>query len=111
MKMEDLETANSPKPLDFPHFPTRWQAVLWRNWGLVPVERLEGLSLPKTLREGEWSIQVAGIPDGEAFLHEAPYFRSPTPLPASGCMRCSAISIPSPEPRNTHAAGKSAWRT
>lgn len=40
MKMEDLETPNSPKPLDFPHFPTRWQAVLWRNWGLVPVERL-----------------------------------------------------------------------
>lgn len=23
-----------------PHFPTRWQAVLWRNWGMVPVERL-----------------------------------------------------------------------
>ena len=40
MKMEDLETPNSPKPLDFPHFPTRWQAALWRNWGLVPVERL-----------------------------------------------------------------------
>ena len=46
----------------------------------IRVGLAEGLSLPKTLREGEWSIQVAGIPDGEAFLHEAPYFRSPTPL-------------------------------
>ena len=21
-------------------FPTRWQAVLWRNWGVVPIDRL-----------------------------------------------------------------------
>lgn len=26
--------------LHYPHFPTRMQAVVWRNWGLVPVERL-----------------------------------------------------------------------
>ena len=28
------------KPLPLPHFPTRFQAVVWRNWNLVPPERL-----------------------------------------------------------------------
>jgi len=28
------------RPLDFPHFPTLQQAVVWRNWGLVPIDRL-----------------------------------------------------------------------
>lgn len=28
------------KALDFPHFPTRAQAVVWRNWGLAEPERL-----------------------------------------------------------------------
>ena len=26
--------------LEFKHFPTTFQAVVWRNWGMVPVERL-----------------------------------------------------------------------
>ncbi len=28
------------KALEFPHFPTRMQAVVWRNWGLAEPERL-----------------------------------------------------------------------
>ncbi|NSW90794.1 MAG: hypothetical protein HPY74_09030 [Firmicutes bacterium] len=28
------------RAVEFPHFPTRQQAVIWRNWGMVPVERL-----------------------------------------------------------------------
>ena len=28
------------KPVDLPHFPTRLQAVVWRNWGFVPVGTL-----------------------------------------------------------------------
>jgi hypothetical protein len=28
------------KTLDFPHFPTRQQLIVWRNWGLVPVSRI-----------------------------------------------------------------------
>lgn len=28
------------KNLALPHFPTRFQAVVWRNWNLVPVDRL-----------------------------------------------------------------------
>ena len=29
-----------PKALDFPHFPTRQQAFVWRNWEMVAVSRL-----------------------------------------------------------------------
>ncbi len=29
--------------LEYPHFPARFQAVLWRNWGLVPLERLAAI--------------------------------------------------------------------
>jgi len=36
----DLRTEPDKKALATPHFPTRMQAVIWRNWGLVPVERL-----------------------------------------------------------------------
>lgn len=28
------------QPVSFPHFPTRHQAVVWRNWEVVPLERL-----------------------------------------------------------------------
>lgn len=28
------------KILEIPHFPTRQQVIVWRNWGLVPVKRL-----------------------------------------------------------------------
>ena len=27
-------------PVDYPYFPTRWQHFLWRNWELVPPERI-----------------------------------------------------------------------
>ncbi len=40
MKTSDLPHGESKKALNFPHFPTRHQAVVWRNWGLVPVERI-----------------------------------------------------------------------
>ena len=52
MKISDLETADSPKALEFPHFPARWQAVVWRNWGLIPAERLAQVlkTTPENLR-------------------------------------------------------------
>ena len=28
------------KTIDYKYFPTTWQAVIWRNWGYVPVERI-----------------------------------------------------------------------
>ncbi len=35
-----LPTGNAPAPVSFPHFPSRLHAFVWRNWQLVPVERL-----------------------------------------------------------------------
>src|SRR6478609_5135081 len=35
-----LPTGPSHLPVDFPHFPTRLHAFVWRNWQLVPAERL-----------------------------------------------------------------------
>jgi hypothetical protein len=41
MTVNDLPVGNAPKALEFPHFPSRTHAVVWRNWGLVPGDRLE----------------------------------------------------------------------
>ena len=40
MNADELPKGPFPKAIDFPHFPTPFQAVIWRNWGLVPPERL-----------------------------------------------------------------------
>ena len=40
MNVNDLPRGDAKKTLEFPHFPTRLQAVIWRNWGLVTVEKL-----------------------------------------------------------------------
>lgn len=40
MKTEDLPVGSAPPALEYPHFPTRWQTVLWRNWNLVHPERI-----------------------------------------------------------------------
>lgn len=36
----ELPVGNCPEPLGLPHFPTLQQAVIWRNWELISVERL-----------------------------------------------------------------------
>ncbi|MDZ4198684.1 MAG: hypothetical protein U1E27_05280, partial [Kiritimatiellia bacterium] len=40
MTINELPTGSAPPAIHFPHFPTLWQAVLWRNWELVSVTRL-----------------------------------------------------------------------
>jgi hypothetical protein len=35
-----LPEGNAPAALDFPHFPDRLHAFVWRNWGLVEADRL-----------------------------------------------------------------------
>ena len=40
MDVKDLPVGSAPKPVDFPHFPTRWQTFVWRCWGLVPAARI-----------------------------------------------------------------------
>lgn len=40
MNVSDLPKGDAPVALNFEHFPTRQQAFLWRNWGLVEVKKL-----------------------------------------------------------------------
>jgi len=36
----DLPTGSAPPPVPLPHFPDRLHAFVWRNWQLVPPERM-----------------------------------------------------------------------
>jgi len=38
--LKNLPIGDSPAPLPLPHFPTSFQAFIWRNWGRVPLTRL-----------------------------------------------------------------------
>ena len=40
MTVTDLPVGSAPPPVPFPHFPDRLHAFVWRNWSLVPLERL-----------------------------------------------------------------------
>lgn len=52
------------KTLNYEYFPTTWQAVIWRNWGYVPVSRIA-----KAIDAAEGDVQIAaaqlGLPDIE----------------------------------------------
>lgn len=37
---QELPAGTAPAALSFPHFPDRLHAFVWRNWQLVPVERM-----------------------------------------------------------------------
>lgn len=61
MSVADLPKGNAPAPLALPHFPDRLHAFLWRNWTLVPLERLAtvvGASQADLLKLG----QAMGLP-------------------------------------------------
>lgn len=46
------------KALEFPHFPTRLQAVVWRNWGLVKVEQLAKVLNASVTQIGELAADM-----------------------------------------------------
>ncbi len=57
-----LPEGGTPEPLNFAHFPDRLHAYVWRNWTLVPQERLAqvvGASPEDVLRLGK----AMGLPD------------------------------------------------
>lgn len=63
--MQDKYAASGGKvALDFPHFPTTMQAVIWRNWGMVPLERIA-----RVLHASQDEIAAAAM---ELGLPEAP---------------------------------------
>ena len=53
MSIHVLPSGKSMQALDFSHFPTRLQAVIWRNWGLVPVEKMAQvlMATPRQIEE------------------------------------------------------------
>ncbi len=51
MQVSELPIGNEPKALEFGHFPTRFQAVVWRNWEMVPPA-----TLARVLRTDEATI-------------------------------------------------------
>ena len=61
MNFTDLPAGNAPQPVQLPHFPTRFQAVLWRNWELVPPEKLAQL-LQCTVDNILKSAEELGLP-------------------------------------------------
>lgn len=40
MRINDLPIGSNPPALSFDHFPTRQQHFVWRNWEMIPVERI-----------------------------------------------------------------------
>ena len=40
LTISDLPVGSFPKALDYIHFPTRFQAVIFRNWNTVSFERI-----------------------------------------------------------------------
>ena len=69
MNITDLPAGSAPAPIPLPHFPTRFQAVLWRNWGLVPPEKLADLlqcTVSDILNSAEKLILIKLFAKGEA---------------------------------------------
>ncbi len=59
MNHQDLLVGSNPVPLEFPHFPTRQQAVIWRNWESVPTSRIASV-----LRTGRNTVEKAAAAMG-----------------------------------------------
>jgi hypothetical protein len=60
----DLPRGSAPPAVALPHFPSRFHAFVWRNWTLVPVERLAavtGASRSEVVRCGR-AMGLAGPP-------------------------------------------------
>ncbi|MCP5516636.1 MAG: hypothetical protein H7A45_05160 [Verrucomicrobiales bacterium] len=53
MAIGDLPVGSAPAPVALPHFPSRLHAFVWRNWDLVPLERLATVvgATPQAIRD------------------------------------------------------------
>lgn len=62
-----LPEVSDRAPVAYDYFPTVWQAVLFRNWGLMPVERLAAVlgTDESTLREEAEKLGLDGKADAD----------------------------------------------
>ncbi|MBL7646609.1 MAG: hypothetical protein JNK74_10510 [Candidatus Hydrogenedentes bacterium] len=60
----NLPTGSAPEPLTTPHFPDALHAFVWRNWDLVPMERMADAvdATPAQLTEIGHSMGLTGPP-------------------------------------------------
>ncbi len=63
-----LPTGSQPAALEFPHFPTRWQAFLWRNCRYFPHAKLAEV-LECSIDTVRLALQELGLPED---LHHNP---------------------------------------
>lgn len=57
----NLPAGDAPEPVGFPHFPSRLHAFVWRNWTLVPAEKMARV-LRATAREVRAVGDSMGLP-------------------------------------------------
>src|SRR5687767_4110467 len=55
-----LPVGNAPNPVPAPHFPFRLHAFVWRNWPLVPADRLAKV-VSATPRQVEEVARAMGL--------------------------------------------------
>ena len=63
-ELADFQENPQCPALPLNHFPARWQAVVFRNWGMVPPERL-ALVLRCSVEEVEVAAQQLGLPPAD----------------------------------------------
>ena len=75
MNIGDLPLGSNPKPVKSIVFPTRWQAVLWRNWGIVPVEKLAKIlqCSVRNLSDAALELGLPPHPQADAFWLKSCY--------------------------------------
>lgn len=61
MDTSGLPAGNAPAALTLEHFPSRFHAFVWRNWSLVPVERMAAAT-ETTAREVAAVARAMGLP-------------------------------------------------
>ena len=72
MKIENLPRGDARPALDFPHFPTRQQAFVWRNWGLVSTERLAAVLSTLAYSGVPYPLASHGLGDLFVFIFFGP---------------------------------------
>ena len=67
MEIKDLPVGDAPAALEFSYFPTRFLAVIWRNWNLVAPEKLASL-LQTSVENIEKCASLMGLKRDDAQL-------------------------------------------
>ncbi len=59
-QMNTLPKVSDKKAITYEYFPTTWQAVVWRNWGYIPAERI-ARALGTTTSNIKEAAQMLGL--------------------------------------------------